>query len=156
MHQVQDLVVKYLDQARQMQVATSVNNVPWIATVYFAHDNLHNLFWISKPDRRHSKELIANPKVAGAIVIEQKPGEPVRGVQFQGTARDVTNPEEIRKLFLAYGERYDKLGITEDIISGKNPHHLYEVEPELFVLFDEVNFPDQPRQEWHLTTTATQ
>lgn len=145
---VQDLIIKYLDSAKQMQVATSVNNVPWAATVYYAVDNLHDLFWISKPDTRHSREIAINSKIAGTITIHQEPNEPVRGIQFQGVARQVTDPDEIRHLFLAYGEKYNALSAVEDIISGKNPHHLYEIKPELFVLYDEVNFPTNPRQEW--------
>lgn len=34
------------------------------------------------------------------------------------------------------------------LLSGEDPHKLYQIKPELFVLFDEINFPDNPRQEW--------
>lgn len=150
MFKVQDLVVRYLDQARQMQIATCSGNQPWAATVFFAHDNLNNLYWVSKPDARHSQEIANNPRVAGAISLEHSDTNPARGLQFQGNARQVTDPDEIRHLFLAYGERYNALNQVEDIISGKNPYHLYEAKPELFVLYDEENFPTNPRQEWDL------
>lgn len=158
--QPRDLIIKYLDEARLMQIATALpqqgSNLPqpWVCTVYFAVDNLHNLFWLSTPDRRHSQEMAINPHVAGAITIPHTYGEPVRGLQFQGIARDVTDPNEIRHLFLAYGERYKLLGLGEDIISGRNPHHFYEIKPQLFVLFDQVNFPDQHRQEWIVDANA--
>lgn len=145
-----DVIIKYLDEARIMQVATSVNNQPWVATVYFAVDNLHNIFWVSRPDRRHSQELVANPQVAGAIALPHTPGEKVRGVQFSGVASEVTDADEIRHHFLAYSERFGQPELADAIISGQNPVRLYQIKPELFVLFDEVNYPDNPRQEWRV------
>jgi uncharacterized protein YhbP (UPF0306 family) len=148
---VQDLVVKYLDEARLMQVATSTNNIPWCCTVYFAVDNLHNIYWISLPDRQHSDDIAQNPHVAGTIVVAHSYGQKVRGVQFRGTARMVTDPAEITEHTPAYAERYQLPTLAQDIISGQHPHRLYTIKPELFVLFDEQNFPDDPRQEWYVS-----
>lgn len=148
---VRDVVVKYLDEARIMQVATCVDNQPWACTVYFAVDNLHNLYWISLPTRRHSEEIRSNPRVAGVIVKPHNYGDKVRGLQFQGEAREVTAAAEVHALAEAYMERYTRSGLAEEIITGSNPHHLYQIKPTAFVLFDEVNFPEQPRQDWSLS-----
>ena len=133
-----------------MQVATAHDNQPWACTVYFAYDSDWNLYWISTPDRRHSKEIISNDKVAGTIVLSHTPGDKVRGLQFQGIAEEITNPADIRKLYPYYGKRFDYMKALEEIISGKNPHRLYRIKPTQFVLFDEVNFPDNSRQEYKL------
>ena len=147
----QDLIIKYLDEARMIQVATSISDQPWCATVYFSVDNSHNLYWISLPTRRHSEEIRQNPKVAGAIVLPHTHGEKVRGLQFEGVAREISKPEEIRPLAESYMERYTATGLAEAMISGQNPHRLYQIQPTLFVLFDEVNFPGDSRQEWRLS-----
>jgi uncharacterized protein YhbP (UPF0306 family) len=149
MARVADLVISYLDGAQMMQIATCSDTQPWCCTVYFAVDNLHNLYWISLPDARHSQELAQNPHVAGTIVQAQTPKDKVRGVQFQGIAREVSDPNEIRQLIEAYQERYGNSYLGEDIVNGKNPHHLYQIKPEVFVLYDRANFAEQPRQEWH-------
>ncbi|MBI2414593.1 pyridoxamine 5'-phosphate oxidase family protein [candidate division WWE3 bacterium] len=69
MPEIKDLITKYLEEARLMQVATSINNQPWACSVYFVFDNDFNLYWISTPKRRHSLEIKENSKVAGTIVL---------------------------------------------------------------------------------------
>jgi len=148
---LQSLIVKYLDEARVMQVATSVGDRPWCCTVYFAVDNAHHLYWISTPEREHSQDISKNPYVGGTIVLSQEFGKPVQGIQFRGSAQQITDPGQIAALAVAYMDRYQKPTLAQDIISGKNPHQLYQMKPELYVLFDQVNFPDNPRQEWYIT-----
>lgn len=150
MPNVKDLIIKYLNEARIMQVATAIDNQPWACTVYFAFDQQCNLYWISKADRRHSQDIKQNPKVAGTIVLPHSYGEDIRGLQFQGTARQINDPKEVVELFASYANRYDCQEEANRIASGQNPHKLYRVKPSLFVLFDEANFLDQARQEWHL------
>jgi hypothetical protein len=41
-------------------------------------------------------------------------------------------------------------GLLTDIASGKNPHKFYRLKPSRIVLFDNKNFPDDPRQELEL------
>lgn len=146
---LQNLVVEYLDEARQMQVATCVDGQPWCATVYFAHDNAHNLYWISMPDARHSQEIVRNSQIAGTITLAINPGEPVRGLQFIGTAQEV-DMAQIRGNIEAYAERYQRFTLGEDMMRGATPIRLYQVKPISFILFDQKNFPDQPRQEWKI------
>jgi hypothetical protein len=38
--------------------------------------------------------------------------------------------------------------ILELMANPERPHKFYRIKPELFVLFDAVNFPDSPRQEY--------
>lgn len=147
----QNLIVSYLDKTRLMQLATADNNQPWCCTVHFAHDNLHNLYWISDPHTKHSQHIAKNPNVAASMVVPIS-GPSLPGIQVAGTAREITDPKEVELLFGAYAERYTAHNKLADIISGKNPHHLYQLKPKQFILFDHVNFPDQPRQEWNLQT----
>ena len=146
-----ELIIKYLDEALVMQVATSVNDRPWCCTVYFAVDNAHHLYWISLPDREHSQDISRNPYVGGAIALPAEYGKSVRGIQFRGSARQVTDPAEITSLSVAYADRFHVPTLAQDIITGKNPHQLYQMKPELYVLFDEVNFPSESRQEWWIS-----
>jgi uncharacterized protein YhbP (UPF0306 family) len=147
---LQNLIITYLDEARQMQLATSQNDQPWCCTVYFAHDNAHNIYWLSQPGRRHSQEIVANPKAAAAITIQHSPGQPIRGIQVQGTAREIDNPDELRQLIEAYAERYQRFTLADEILGGASPTRLYQLKPEFFQLFDEVNYPGQPPQIWRL------
>lgn len=142
------LIVDYLNSARLMQIATSRNDQPWVCSVYFAFDKQLRLYWLSKSDRRHSVEIQLNQKIAGSIVLPHAPGDKVRGIQFQGIAKELTGKSAISAGMNVYAKRF---GMKEEriaaIISGTDGHACYQMIPSLYVLFDEVNFPEQPRQE---------
>lgn len=145
---IKELISEYLNTTRMMQLATSVGNQPWCCTVYYAHDDEWNLYWLSLPGSRHSQEIAENPKVAGAIAYDQQPPQrTVRGIQFEGVAKLLSGDEEEKasKLFIEKLNR--EVTLLEDVRSGKYPYKFYRVRPQKFVLFDRLNFPDNERQE---------
>lgn len=145
------LIRDYLNTAVMMQIATSKSNQPWACTVYFTHDEYFNLYWLSLPSRRHSEEIRTNEKVAGTIVLPHTLGDDVRGLQFQGIARELATKEEAILGMQYYAKRY---GMSQDrvtsIVENKDGHLCYKITPSLFVLFDELNFPDNSRQEYKI------
>jgi uncharacterized protein YhbP (UPF0306 family) len=55
--------------------------------MYFARSGLFDVVWISDPDSRHSRNLVANPSAAVTIFdSHQTWGKPDRGIQLFGTA----------------------------------------------------------------------
>lgn len=149
MNSVRNLVIDYLDRAREMQIATCAEGRPWICTVYYVMDNSHNLYWISKPERRHSQEITKNPKVAGSITEGNVYGQPIRGIQFEGVAEEITDPKEVGLHIAAYEQRFSRPGLGRDMVSGANPHHLFRITPTRFLLIDKANFPElDVAQEW--------
>lgn len=148
---LKNLIEDYLKKATLMQVATSRNHQPWACSVYFAYDESMNLYWISKADRRHSKEIRNNKKVAGTIVLPHKSGDKVRGLQFQGVSKELSNKTEVKSALKYYSKRF-KLSSerVKAIIENTDGHVCYSIKPSLFVLFDEVNYPTDPRQEYKL------
>ena len=150
---IRRLIVEYLTEAKLMQIATVKANKPWVATVWYVHDEDLNLYFISKRARRHSLEIKENLNVAGAIV---KPhtvgsGEKVRGLQFEGTAEEARGAI-LRKAWGLYLAKYpsaEKVPI-EHLEDPTLKATYYVVKPKLIVLFDEINFPDSPRQELKL------
>lgn len=146
------LIRNYLDKTRMLQIATSSNGQSWCCTVYYAFDDNMNLYWISTPDRRHSQEIILNPKVSGAIVFSQEPYPEggVQGLQFEGVAELLSGDEEETASKLYIEQLTREATLLEDIRSGKNPHKIYKVKPIKFVLFDSLHFPDLPRREINL------
>ncbi|MEK6848205.1 MAG: pyridoxamine 5'-phosphate oxidase family protein [Nanoarchaeota archaeon] len=148
---LKELIEDYLKRAKLMQLATSVNNQPWVCSVWFAADENMNIYWFSSNTRRHSKELLKNNKVAAAIVIPQTPKDIPRGLQLQGTAEELIKEEDIAKAISAYeGIIFERKTIDELMNDKKKPHKFYRIRPNQFVLFDMVNFPDNSRQEYNL------
>lgn len=145
------LIKEYLKEAKLMQLATSVDNQPWVCSVWFASDEDLNIYWISAETRRHSKEVMENQKVAGAIVLPQSPEDSPRGLQLQGIAEILTDQNDIEKAVSIFiGRIFSKEKIKEFINHKEKPHKFYRMESTKFVLFDVVNFPDNPRQEYKL------
>ena len=149
--ELRQLIKDYLGEANMLQVVTAKDNQPWAATVYFAYDANLNLYWISKPDRRHSIEIRENPKVAGVVVLPHVHGDKVRGLQLEGVAEEMES-EGIDEGLKVYSERF---WLPEErlkaILADTDGHRVYIIRPTLFVLFDEKNFPDNPRQEYNLS-----
>lgn len=142
-------IIEYLTKANMMQVATSKHDRPWVCNVYFAFDDKLNLYWISKITNRHSEELRNNEHVAGAIVLPHTMGDKVRGIQFEGIAKELIDPKIAEDAMQWYAKRY---GMPADrvksIVENTDGHVVYVITPKTYVLFDEVNFPDNPRQEY--------
>lgn len=147
---LRELVRDYLTKAQIMQIATVRDHQPWVATVYFATDIDLNLYWMSRASRRHSQEILENPKVAGVIVLPHNYGEKVRGIQFEGNARQLSDGDAQAGINI-YSSRF---WIVEDrattVSEGGDQHFCYQIRSSKFVLFDEVNFPNDPRQELKL------
>lgn len=148
---LKSLIKQYLREAKLMQLATSLNDQPWICSVWFASDEDMNIYWLSSTTRRHSKEVMENSKVAGAITLPQTPNDPPRGLQFQGNAKLLTKQKDVDKAMSVYAGRiFSEKDIREFMKNKEKPHRLYKIKPTQFVLFDAVNFPENSRREYNL------
>lgn len=145
------LIEKYLGEAKLMQLSTSIDNQPWVCSVWFAADEELNIYWFSSTTRRHSGEVMKNNKVAAAIVLPQTPEDPPRGLQLQGEAKMLAKKADIDKAISVYVDRIFPIEKIEEFMNHKEkPHRFYRIKPTQFVLFDVVNFPDNSRQEFNL------
>lgn len=147
-----ELVGQYLDDARLMQLATAVDDQPWVCSVWFAADDQFNIYWFSTPTRRHSLEIATNVKVAAAFALAHTPANPPRGLQLQGIASVVDDQvEEAHARAIYAGRIFPDEKVDELLHHPQRAHLFYRIKPSLFVLFDAVNFADNPRQELAMT-----
>ena len=143
------LIKQYLEEAKMMQLATVRDGKPWVCNVWFAADQDMNIYWFSSTNRRHSEEVSNDPHVAGAMCLPHTPEDKPRGLQFEGKAEMLTDEADVQKAMSVYIDRiYPKEKVDEFMAHAERPHKFYRIKPSLFVLFDVVNFPDNPRQEW--------
>lgn len=89
-----ELIKEILRDSRELILATSENNIPWVAVLVFGHDENFNLYWISDKDTKHSLQLETNPKVAATVTKEPTGNGQDKGLQIEGEAR-VLRDEEI-------------------------------------------------------------
>jgi uncharacterized protein YhbP (UPF0306 family) len=146
------LLREYLSDGKLMQVATvGRGGEPWLASVWYAADDQLRLVFASNLARVHSEDIRANPMVSGAVVAMSLEGlgQRVRGVTFSGRANQCSGPD-VEEAFHTYATRWPRaaeLFPVQSLIEETTPMRLYRIEPSRYVLFDEVNFPDQPRRE---------
>jgi len=130
---------------KMMQIASVSGDQPWICTVFFVADDQQNLYWLSTPARRHSREIADNNKTAIAIAV--KSDWPIIGIQSEGLSTVVKDPEIVKKVMGEYVKKYGQgADFYDNFVAGTNQHDLYKFTPKSFILFDEVNFSGNPRQ----------
>jgi uncharacterized protein YhbP (UPF0306 family) len=129
-----------------MQLSTVVDSQPWICTVYFVIDNDFNIYWTYAKNRRHSKEIISQNNAAIAIVkdTERKQGMQITGKAFMISEEDVKRDN---RLYIdKFGDKPKRLA---DVQANTTEGQAYWVfMPDIISLWDEVNFPNQPKQEY--------
>jgi uncharacterized protein YhbP (UPF0306 family) len=138
---------------RLMQVATqSPDGPPELCHVWYAPSfTPDRLYFISRKDRHHSQNIHTNPVVAGGIVarVPEALGEQVQGVTYRGHARQVPVIASARLLLEGFLDRWPqaKDAITWDRLERRTTlTRLYEITVTEWILFDEVNFPENPRR----------
>lgn len=98
-------VLEYLAKNKLMTVATSVQDQPWAATVFFAFEPDLSLIFMSKESTKHGQNIKQNPHVS--VAINQDWGKPglVKGVQLLGEA-EVVAQNQFEAYLTKFLERY--------------------------------------------------
>jgi len=133
---IEQTIRDYLPKIIHISLATCVNNRPWVCEVHYVFDDELNLFFRSKLERRHSKELALNPQVAGNIITQHLLGEKVRGVYFEGTAELLENVDENHMAYKLYCQRFNKGNEILEELKKEDGHRFYKITVNTFYLFD--------------------
>lgn len=87
-----------------MSVSTYAEH-PWVANVYFVHDDELNLYFVSKATTEHCKAIEKNNMVAVAIADSAQPlGKTQKGIQLYGTAKAVNAVEKLGWMFTMWNK----------------------------------------------------
>ena len=65
------------------------DGVPWVSPVYFAPSDYRELFWVSRPERKHSRNIAARPEVSVVVFDSSAPIGTGRGVYMAARAREL-------------------------------------------------------------------
>lgn len=82
-------VGSFLDSLNTMTLATQGPAGPWAATVFFVRDDALNLYFVSSPETRHVRDLLAAGAVAVTVNGDHDSWDDIRGLQISGTAEPV-------------------------------------------------------------------
>lgn len=148
-----ELLEEYLISGRLMQVATiSDSGEPAVCNVWYCvRFRPDTLYFVSRRDREHSKNVRQDGRIAGSVVAISLEGlgQKVRGVTFKGQAAEIeAEPSAWGKIdsFLARWPQARSLIKPDPDDYEASPARLYEILVSEWVLFDEVNYPADPRR----------
>jgi uncharacterized protein YhbP (UPF0306 family) len=139
------ILKEFLTGSTLMQLATVGDDGPWVCNLYFVADEDDNLYWTSARSRRHSKEILKNPQVAATIVHD---ADRKQAVQITGEAFDAW-PHNLEHINALYAQKFgDKPARMEEVMANTPEGRAYwMLKPTHIELWDEVNFPDNPKQQ---------
>jgi len=126
-----------------------------VSNVWYAFDSPNSrVIFQSRRTRRHSLEIVADSRVAGAVVSGEQIGlgQKVRGISLEGIGSLVAG-DDVGPAYEVYAARWPEVRDSvsvEQFLSPEGPG-MYQVTLTRVVLFDEANFPDEPRQEFEIS-----
>lgn len=133
---IEKVIREYLPTIIHMSLATSRDNKPWVCEVHYVFDDDLNIYFRSKPSRRHSEDIALNPNVAGNMVTQHGLTDKPRGVYFEGTAEMLTDVDENHVAYKLCAERF---GMNAEIIEDakkEDGHKFYKITVSSYYVFD--------------------
>jgi uncharacterized protein len=115
-------------QRISMTIATtSPQGSPRAADVYFASGADLNLYFYSDPASRHSRNILRDPRVAVAIRSESMDWHAIKGVQIEGTAARVVDPQEREKAWRLMCDKFPFYASFTDVVARLE---IYRITPQ--------------------------
>jgi nitroimidazol reductase NimA-like FMN-containing flavoprotein (pyridoxamine 5'-phosphate oxidase superfamily) len=117
-----------IDANRYMTLATADGGGrPWASPVWYAHQGYTELYWVSRPDARHSRNLAVRPEVGIVIFDSTVPEGDGQAVYVEALAEELDGAERDQGIAI-FSRRSEAGGATPwDVgdVSGSAPFRLY-------------------------------
>lgn len=105
--EVWETVLRFLSRRSTLTLATAdESGRPHAASLYFVHDEALRLYFLSSPESRHVRHLLARPEVAATIHGEPWDWKTIQGLQLWGTAAPVEDPAEWEPAMARYRAKF--------------------------------------------------
>jgi nitroimidazol reductase NimA-like FMN-containing flavoprotein (pyridoxamine 5'-phosphate oxidase superfamily) len=123
-----DLARAVIDRNRYMTLATAdERGTPWATPVWFAHSGYRELFWISRPGARHSRNIAARPEIAVVVFDSHSIVGTAQAVYMAARAEQVAG-EDLEDGVAVFSDESVRQGLEEftvDEVAGEAEHRLY-------------------------------
>ncbi|WP_426512236.1 pyridoxamine 5'-phosphate oxidase family protein [Dactylosporangium sp. McL0621] len=112
-----------LDENRYVVLGTAdADGEPWVSPVFYALDGYATLYWLSDPGTRHSRNLLARPRLSLVVYDSNAPIGGARAVYMSGRAEIVAEGlDAYNRGCLAKGAQ----AFTAEKIAEGGPFRLY-------------------------------
>ncbi len=135
-------IVAFLNEWHVMSLATVDRNGPHVVSLFYACDQLA-LVWVSAVDTRHSRAIAAHPHVSATVARECSDISQIKGVQIQGAARQVNDPDDRNAHLTTLQARYPFLAqhanLPPTVREAYARARVYRLEPSRIVLIDNAS-----------------
>lgn len=106
MQSVDPKITAFLKKHHVLTLATVSGDQPWVANCFYAFlEEDMSFVFTSGMDTRHIREVAANSKVAGSVVLETSIVGKIQGIQFTGTL-ELAEGKVLEKVRTAYLRRF--------------------------------------------------
>ena len=147
MSDIEDAKVRareFLDSIGTLTLATSSDDTPWAATVFFAADKDFNIYFVSDHRTQHGRDMAANESVSAAINPDVKSWDDVAGLQVRGKVSIVDGMARAKALavYLMKFPQIDALyakpqGEHEETIAARlKAANFYKIKPAIIRVID--------------------
>lgn len=142
---------RFLQDILLMQLATCRDNKPWLCSVWYVMDEDEDIYWLSRNTRRHSEELADNPWACCTFTKQYEHGFGIdtgQALVVSGKA-EIIMGEDCVEPYKLYTEKHPNMldfQSLKDVQTDQGHHYMYKLTPEEIIWFDELNFPETPRQ----------
>ena len=130
-------VSAFLKRHTTMTLATlsTVDREAWpeAADVFYASDDALHLFWVSGERSRHSQNLARVSRVAATVHGETWDWRDIQGVQIEGEARAVADPDERDRVWALFRAKFP---FTSEFIDQIVRSSFYALAPKWARLID--------------------
>ena len=133
-----------LEEHNTITLATSKDNQPWAASVFFASDADLNVYFVSDYRTRHARDIEAGAGVVATVNADCSQWLEVRGLQIRGQAEIVTGLSRANAL-RHYLLKFSDVKALFEAPQGKNEEtiaerlkaaNMYRLKPDWVRLID--------------------
>lgn len=124
-----DIARAILDANIYVVLATAdADGTPWASPVWFAQEDHGEIFWVSAPDARHSRNIAVRPQIAMVVFDSTVAPNTGQAVYMSATAEQVRDPAEIERGMAVFSRVSVRQGEVEwgpDRVTGDARIRLY-------------------------------
>jgi nitroimidazol reductase NimA-like FMN-containing flavoprotein (pyridoxamine 5'-phosphate oxidase superfamily) len=134
-HDLGALARSIIEANRFMTLATAdADGLPWASPVWYAPKEHREFFWVSSPDARHSRNLVARPEVA-IVIFDSHLAGGWESLYMSAVAEEVADVDGAIAIYSRRSEAQGLPAWTRENVVSPARHRLYRAAAsEHFVL----------------------
>ena len=131
-----DTARQYLLQHNVLCLATTTNDTPWVAPVFYSVC-ADKLVFLSSPHTLHCQNIASNPQVSASVQEDYSDWAEIKGIQLQGRVSGVNNADK-QTVIDAYSEKFPVTGgdAPPEITNALEKISWFEISVEKLLFID--------------------